>query len=951
MATYPSGNVAFLFTDIEGSTRLWERDPAAMHAAVERHFALLRAAIEPHRGVLFKTIGDAVQAAFPTSPAAVAAALAAQRAFAAADWGTVGRFWVRMAVHSGPAAARDGDYLAPCLNRLARLLAAGYGGQILVTEAVADAVRDALPPATTLRDLGRHRLRDLLQDQLVYQLDAPDLERDFPPLKTLDRVRHNLPAQPTTLIGRETEVTQIQQLLAQGGSDSRRLVTLTGPAGTGKTRLALQGAAELSEDFADGVWFVPLAAVAEVERVIPAIAAVFGVREEPHRSLLESLIAELETKTTLLVLDNVEQVGGAAPDVARLLTSCPRLAVLATSRTPLRIYGECEAAIEPLPLPATTASLTPEQALRSEAVRLFVERAQAVRGDFALTDANAAAVAAICRRLDGLPLAIELAAARVKVLPPATLLARLDRRLPLLTGGSIDRPPRQQTLRAAISWSHDLLSDDERIVFRRLAVFPAGCTLDAAEYVSRQTGVRSQENDLSAPDPCPATAVPASVFDGLAALVAHSLLRQEATADEPRFRMLETIREYAWEELERLGEAAAARDRQAAWCISLATAAHAASQGPDQETWLPRLVEEHDNLRAALDWTIAQGDVEAALPLAGHLWLFWDIRGDLTEGRSWLERALSLPGGSPGDRIAALLGAARLAESQGDFARATALSEEAGNLARGTGNRRELARALASLAGVAGYLGENARAAALAEEALATFRDLGDVQGESAMLNDLGNLAFLTGHLTEATVRYEEALAIARRLGDLQNVVIALVNLGDAALHQEDPHRARSLFDEAAPLLRQLGDRVGLGLALTGLGQAALQADEYDEAHRCLSTGLALLREVEHSAGIVTCLVGLAFLASDEERWVTAGHLFGAADALRDKIGVPLYVAYQADRERHLAAARLALGVVRFDVAYEEGRRLPLDRLLAAMTDEFGARADRAAHDPPPLRS
>ncbi|HEU5433986.1 MAG TPA: adenylate/guanylate cyclase domain-containing protein, partial [Thermomicrobiales bacterium] len=387
----PSGDVTFLFTDIEGSTRRWERQREAMLVAVERHLALLRAAVEANDGVLFKTIGDAIQAAFPTAPAALAAAIAAQRAIAAEAWGDLAPLQVRMALHTGRAAPRDGDYLAPCLNRLARLLATGFGGQVVLTQATRQLVRDELPPDVSLRDLGLHRLRDLLEPEQVFQVVAPGLADDFPPLKSLDRQPHNLPLQPTPLIGREPELEELRRRLREGA----RLVTLVGPGGAGKTRLALHAAAELVDGYADGVWFVPLSSVADPSLVGSTIGRVLGVREAAGQTMLEGLTDFLRAKTTLLALDNVEQVIDAAPLVAALLGACPGLQIVATSRRPLRIAGEQELVVPPLPLPAADDA-TPETLLRSNAVRLFVERAQAVKAGFALDRTNAVAVAEIC---------------------------------------------------------------------------------------------------------------------------------------------------------------------------------------------------------------------------------------------------------------------------------------------------------------------------------------------------------------------------------------------------------------------------------------------------------------------------------------------------------------------------------------------------------------------------
>src|SRR5215207_4909116 len=584
MADLPSGTVTFLFSDIEGSTAHWERDRPVMAEAVQRHLAVLDAAIQTHGGVHFKTIGDAVQAAFPTAPAAVAAAVDAQRALLAAEWGAIGPLRVRMALHAGEATPDiRGDFLAAPLNRLSRLLSAGHGGQILLSQTVQQLSRGALPPGTELRDLGEHRLRDLLEPEHVFQLLHPDLPDRFPPLKSLGSRPNNLPRQPTAFVGREAEVRQVVDLLRR---EEVELLTLTGPGGTGKTRLALQAAAELLEDFADGVFFVPLAPLTASDLVPSAIASALGLRDEGERPLPDRLRDFLTDKQLLLLLDNVEHVSDAASLVADLLAAAPGLEVLATSRAPLRVRAEWEYPVAPLGLPPRQIP-PPEQLVQYEAVRLFVARAQAVKPDFAVDDGNAAAVAEICRRLDGLPLAIELAAARVRMLPPPALLARLDKRLPLLTGGARDAPERQRTLRDTIAWSHDLLAPEERVLFRRLAVFAGGCTLEAAEAVGNQDGALD-------------------AFGGLERLCEHSLVRQDVgPGGQPRFVMLETIREFGLERLAESGEEAAIRKGHAALFMELAEAAAPALTGPDPGPWLDQLETEHDNLRGALWWAVS----------------------------------------------------------------------------------------------------------------------------------------------------------------------------------------------------------------------------------------------------------------------------------------------------------------------------------------------------------
>src|SRR5687767_2763450 len=619
MPEYPSGTVAFLFTDIEGSTKRWETNQQAMEAAVERHFALLREAIAAQDGVLFKTIGDAIQAAFPTVPKAIAAAIDAQIALRRADWGELGPLRVRMAIHAGDATPRDDDYLAPALNRLSRLLGTGYGEQILLTD-TARTLATTLPVGYALQDLGRHRLRDLLEAERIFQLCGPGLPAEFPPLRSLNQQPTNLPAQPTPLIGRERERTVLGAMLT---ADGTRLVTLLGPGGTGKTRLALQVAAERLETFPDGVWWVPLAAVTNPGLVPQAIAAPLGVRENPGEPLLTTVGGYLRSRRTLLLLDNMEHLLAAAPQIHTLLEAAPGLVVLATSREPLRLRAEREFPVAPLPLPAPTPTgLTAEEALESPAVRLFVERASALKSTFRLDADTVADVVAICQRLDGLPLAIELAASRVRLLSPAALLARLDQRLAILTGGARDLPARQQTLRATIAWSHDLLAPAERALFARLGVFAGGCTIEGAEAVCSAAG-----------------GLPLDLLDGIDSLVQKSLLRQvEGPGGDPRFVMLETIREFAQERLHELAEAPALRRAHADTFLAMAENADWDDVAAEAQL-LDQLEADHANFRQAIAYyeSLAPDGLAERTRLAAALTHFWWIRGYFSEGRQVLE--------------------------------------------------------------------------------------------------------------------------------------------------------------------------------------------------------------------------------------------------------------------------------------------------------------------------
>ena len=593
MLDLPRGTVAFLFTDIEGSTRLWERDATAMGQALERHNAILDAAITAHGGIHFKTIGDAFQAAFPDASSAIAAVVDAQRALHADPWARTGPIRVRMAMHVGEAAPRDGDrpdYLSPALNSLGRLLAAGHGGQSLLTNAARILAADTLPDGVALRDLGRHQLRDQLDPEQIWQLVIPGLADAFPPLKTLDRHPTNLPRQPTPLIGRDALLAELLPILTD--SDTR-LLTLTGPGGVGKTRLAVQLAADVSNAFPDGTFFVDLATVTDPAAVLPLVASALGVREGGGLSLKDATIALLAQKRLLLVLDNLEQirpVDALGREITELLGAAPSLTILGTSRAPLQIRAEREWPLEPLAVPDPARLLPPPVLAENPAVALFLERARAAKPSFALTDANAAAVAEIVHLLDGLPLALELAAARLRALSANQLRDRLGKQIDLLFGGTRDRPDRHQTLRATIQWSHDLLSPQQQAFFRRLAVFSGGFSLDAAEAVIGELGEPSLET-----------------LDGVEDLLNESLVRAEETADgDLRYRMLETIRAYAIERLETSGEEPAARAAHLGYYTRWSEATATGLKDLDRPTSLDRFQTEFANIQAALEWSCAR---------------------------------------------------------------------------------------------------------------------------------------------------------------------------------------------------------------------------------------------------------------------------------------------------------------------------------------------------------
>jgi predicted ATPase/class 3 adenylate cyclase len=889
----PVGTVTFLYTDIEGSTKRWERAPGAMKAAVERHDALLREAIERNGGVVFRTMGDAFCASFMMASDALAAALGAQHVLQAESWDPeIAPIMVRMALHTGLGEVRDGDYVGTPLNRIARLLATGYGGQTLLSQAAYELLREALPTGVIVRDLGEHRLKDLQNTERIFQVVTPDLPADFPPIKTLDYRPNNLPAQPSAFVGREKEVADVRELLVR---DNVRLVTLLGPGGTGKTRLALQVGVEMLEGFMDGVFFVSLSSISDPGLVASQVAQAIGVREVGGLPLIESLKDYLRDKRLLLLLDNFEQVVEAAPLVAELLAVAPQVKVLVTSQQVLHLRGEQEYPVPPLGLPDMSALPGVEALSQYEAVALFVQRAQLANPAFELTAENAAAVAEICNRLDGLPLALELAAARSRLLSPDAMLDRLITWTPsssgplrLLTGGARDLPERQQTLRGAIEWSYDLLESGEKQLFRRLAAFAGGCTLEAAEAVcgGGQSGIGNGESDNSTPAP-----LDIDVFDGIESLASKSLLRQESGASrEPRFRMLQTIREYAMERLELSGEAEMIRRAHALYFLQAAEDAEPKLVGPEQEGWMDRLDNEHDNIRAALDWCVsavgetATGCAEIGLRMAGALLWFWQTRGHLSEGRARLATLLNRPGAQARTlaRSKALVVAGRLAFLQGDYEAARAMYQENVQLVRELGDKRGTGHALIALASADTASGDYASAHAL----------------------------------------YQEGLAIERELGDKWYAAMALVGLGEAMIGEENYDEAVPRLDESLALFQQVGNSTGAAFTTSLLGLVAFHAGDVARARSLQSDSLSTRSRLENKQGVAVCLVGLAEIALTEGNATRAVSMLGAAEALLGSVGARIGVSDQARYERILAATREHISAAEWEAAWERGRKM-----------------------------
>jgi predicted ATPase/class 3 adenylate cyclase len=866
MTAQPSGTVTLLLTDIEGSTRLLERLGRERYAeALSLHRRLLRGAFERHGGYEVDSEGDAFFVAFSRAEDAVAAAASAQQALAQAAWPEDQEFRVRMGIHTGEPLAVPPKYVGLDVHRAARIMAAGHGGQVLLSHTT----RDLIDDRSAVRDLGEHRLKDLSAAQRLYQLQIDGLTQEFPALKTLQNRPTNLPVQLTPLIGRDRELAEVAALLCEEGV---RLLTLTGTGGTGKTRLALQAAADLVEVFPDGVFFVSLAPIRDRELVLPTVAQTLALREVPGEPISKTLASYLAEKQTLLVLDNFEQLLDAAGEVAELPARCPRLSLLVTSRERLRVAGERAFAVPPLQLPDEADHLGSVAA--NEAVALFAARAAEATGDFALSAESAATVAAICRRLDGLPLAIELAAARTASLPPPALLRRLDQSLKLLTGGRRDAAERQRTLRATIEWSYDLLAPPEQELFARLSPFVDGCRIEAAEQVSD-----------------PEEALGIDMLDGLDSLVEKNLLRQRTDPDdEPRYWMLETIREYALDRLADSGDRDDAYSRHAHYYLDLAQRAKPHLTSEKQLVWLGRIHSELDNLRLAFRWFAESGSADETVRLATAVWRALWLGGYLSEGRQWLRSAL-VGGEASSERLRfeVLRAASFLAHWQGDQAEESALAEEALALARKRGHEADLAGAL---------LGA-------------------------------GHAAISLSEFERAEQLLEESLELAREVGEARAICMALGSLASLYRTAGQPARARALWQEELPLIRAVGDRYGTAICLFGLASVAIEEGQPEDSPPILAEALGLARELDYREGIAYYLEGAAAVAASRGDPERAATILGRMRALHGE----LHFKANADDERLNAqtgeTARAALGERAFAAALKAGEDMTVEQALA----------------------
>ena len=865
----PTGTVTLLFTDIEGSTKLLNRLGERYGEVLAAHHEVIRAACTAHDGREFGTQGDALFVAFSSATAALRAAAAAQRALAAHQWPHDATVRVRMGLHTGePTAVEDGGYVGIDVHRAARVSAAAHGGQVLLSDATRALAAGNLPPGATFVDLGEHRLKDLDMPVHIYQLSLEGLDIDFPPIRSLETPT-NLPTNLTPLVGRVEDSDRVKSLLTD---PAVRLVTLTGPGGTGKTRLAIKAAGEVLADFPDGVFFVPLAPVRDASLVASTVATALRVRETGEQDATAALEERLRDSHMLLVLDNFEQVLDACDDVASLLTTCPHVTFLVTSRARLNLQAEHEYSVAPLRLPREEEHIGVEDLDHYEAVRLFIERARKTSPSFHVDDDNAPAIAEICRRLDGLPLAIELAAARTRLLSPQAMLGRLGSRLTLLTGGAQDLPEHQRTLRYTLDWSHDLLSPEDQSLFARLGVFVGGCTLESIEALCSPGG------DLD-------------VLEALSSLIDKSLVRQRVDArGEGRFSMLETIREYAYEQLKSSGESEAAQHGHALHYLELAERADEELRGPRQVEWLSRLEDEQGNTRAALSWALEDdGRAEVALRLAGALGWFWYTHGQLVEGCRWLEQILDM----------------------GDGARSL-----------------HRARALHIFGVLTEQRNEPGRAIELFEASLSMMREYGSEEQVARSLNSLGVALRTAGDWERTKAVWAEALALRRRLGDRRGLATSMSNLGILAMDEGDIDGAARHLQEALAIDEETGDNWGAGVNRLNLAVVALARGDAPDADRLVAGAIELLRALGDKDGLAGCLENAAGSCAVKGLYEPAALLAGAAAGVRAEIGAPLNAIDRAHLARYLAPARANLGDDRFFALRKKGGELSLDEAL-----------------------
>ncbi|MCI0798364.1 MAG: tetratricopeptide repeat protein [Chloroflexi bacterium] len=847
MPDLPIGTITYMFTDVEGSTLLWQQHPDEMRAVMARHDSLLTSAVEANDGTVVRPRGegDSIFAVFLRATDAVGAACAAQQFIFRETWPKDIAINVRMALHTGESELREHDYYGTTVNRCARLRAIAHGGQVLVSQATAQLVQDMLPEGVFLRDMGSHRLKDLQRPEQVFQLIHPELPADFPDLKSLDAHPHNLPVQLTSFIGREEEIDEVNGLLS-----TARLVTLLGAGGSGKTRLAQEIGASIIENYPDGVWFIGLAALSDPNMLRPHVADTFNVGED-------ALYGFLQGKSILLIIDNCEHLVVGAASLVHWLLACPGVTVIATTREVLNLVGERTYQVPPLPVPVQDA--VQEIMAGCPSVDLFIERAQAASPAFEMTASNAVSVNQIVRRLDGIPLAIELAASRVKLLQPAEIASRLDESFKLLTGGPVDALPHHQTLERCIDWSYDMLDLEQQTLFRQLSVFRGGFTLPACCAVS------GTDDEFE-------------VLESLGQLVDKSLVRTAPFGEETRYHLLEPLRQYAAARIT-ADEAAEAGGRHARYFRDLAEEAAPELHGPGQLEWLARLETEHDNFRAALAWCLEAGEAEIAQRTAAALYWFWIIRRHVGEGTEWLDRVLAADGGTRMSRAYALLqgGFISTMVRMDDLEGCRAQIRQARAQFAESGDAQGVQTAETYDATMLWWQRDFDASSTGFAEAQAVHRSTGFEWGNAFCGWFLGSAAWLMGDMKRAYEHYTQSLALYRRVGDLTFIAWTLLPLANISLGSGDLEQAKALYEQSLPMMADIGDRHGEGAVLLGLGMAADFWGDTDEAQRLLTDAQTSLREGGGGQGLSWPISNVLVDTRTHDLLVEATHRYQAS--------------------------------------------------------------------------
>lgn len=833
----PDGTVTFLFTDIESSTKLAQQFPESIQNELEKHHAILNEVIKSHNGFIFEIIGDAFCAAFTNPGDAIKSAYEIQKRLLTENFNGIS-IKVRIGIHTGKAEWSGRRYIGYItLARTHRVMSAAFGGQILVSNDCHNISRDAFHNSMSYRDLGERRLKDLIQPMRIFQVISPDLPAEFPPLKTLDARPNNLPVQLTNFIGREKEIEEVKKSLAE-----THLLTLAGPGGTGKTRLCLQAAAEVIDDFANGVWFVDLAPLKDEKLLLQTVAHVIGVKEIPKTELLNTITDFLKEKEILILLDNCEHIIDSCSLLAEtLISNCPELKIMATSREALRCRGETMYYVTSLELPDLNSDTTFEKLTQYESVRFFIEKAVSLKQGFQVTNSNAPYVAEICHKLDGIPLAIELAAARIKVLSVEQISERLNDRFNLLISGNRTALPRQQTLRALIDWSHDLLSVKEKLLWKRLSVFAGGWTIEAAEKVCSCEELKQNE-----------------ILDILSNLVDKSLVIYDEQTN--RYSMLETIRQYGEEKLDAALELDEIMKRHLSYYVEFAGMAKINLSGSEQKNWMNRLDDESSNFQVALVSSIVRGYRLKGIQLVLSVCRYWEVRGFISQAKNWLKEFLNSPEEIPEIEKAGLLQWSGTFEwITGNYANAKSFYEEGFLIHSKLNNKTGIAVSLNNLGLIYNITGEHEKSKEYTEQSHKIFSELGDKAQMADSLLNLGSTLINLNDMEKAKSVFEECLVMYREIGDTRGIGMILTNLGSIHGYNKDYESARVYFEESLSIQRELQDRRNLAFTVGNLGSILSSMEHHEKAQEYLEESIRINTEIGNKKGLADSLNLLGF--------------------------------------------------------------------------------------------